>query len=885
MKRLTIVLTAILLVSMLFVSCKVEVDDPFIDLVSVVFSSGDASKSLNRTLEGYETSDLYWNYTAVKKDSTNLTTGQVESEEHLKDGTGFDDVTLTLSQGKWLFTLYGYKEEERTTKIYEGSTEEFVSKRSDNTAQTISIDVYPVKGESKGYLCIADNLKVQNGSNLFDKATDGYDEVITVKTSEEGENLWSDSDNDRKVELAPGSYTVVVAYEKDGITYASGTTRVTIFSNLTTTVSGTLNESTAEATLEVNDKYASANLTVEDGASKNYEFKGTPANLYDENSTTIVNAKFNKKDSSGDEPKLSLTTYSTLGANSKFRIENADAVVAGFDFSLTNATIDGVVVVKTTIASELSGVKIYHNGVLMDETACENEGAVKANGNWYYNVADGTLVFATSSFSSFAVTCAVAKNETNGKLYDSLKAAIDDVSDGDVIVLQSDIVLSSPVLVESGCSITLDLNGCRVVEDIDVESGTYGIITVQGSANLTILGNGFFDYTNSYLNYEDSGWTLGQPVAYLITVRENGQLTIENGSFHGIMGCVRLGKERNVTGEAAKVYVKGGSFKSFVEYDSHYWTFNKMDGTSTSFVITGGSFYMFDPSKGGTENPNEDWISKGYVSERKGDYYVVRAITENDVAVANGIVYSSLSAAVGKVENGATIVLLKDVIDGSGIIFESNKNLTIDFNGKKYVVTHDPAGSSGTKSQVFQLLKDSTIVLKNGTLSTDKTCAMIIQNYSDLTLDNMILDGRLMTTQGWTPSCNYVLSNNYGNTVITGNTQIISGEGSGKFAFDVYYWGAPYNVGTSVVLDENFTGTIQGNIEISCHSSIDSEANPKHSLVIENGSFTGELCIGSTGKATEVKVKSLLNIKINTSDYEFVDSTESGYKVLTKKTV
>ncbi len=790
MKRFTIALTAILLVTMLFVSCKVEVDDPSMDLVSVVLTSDDASKGLNRTLEGYETSKLYWNYTAVKKDSTNLTTGQVESEKHLKDGIGFDGVTLTLSQGKWLFTLYGYKEESRKTKIYEGSTEEFVSKRTDDTAQTISIDVYPVKDGNNGYLCIADNLKVQNGSNLYDKSTEGYDEVITVKASEDNENLWNDLDNDRKVELAPGSYTVVVAYTKDGITYASGTTRVTIFSNLTTTVSGTLNESTADAVLEVNDKYASRNAGINSDSETDYVFDGTPANLENKSSKTIVKAAFKKIDESGETSSLNVKIYSTLGANSTFEIEGADAVVAGFDFNLTNATIDGVVIVKTTIASGLSGVKIYHNGVLMNEIACESADAVKANGDWYYDAEGGTLVFATNAFSSFVVTCAAAKNETNGKLYDSLKAAIDDVSNGDVIVLQNDIVLSSPVLVESN-HFTLDLNGCRVVEDIDVESGTYGIVTVQGSANLTILGNGFFDYTNSYLNYEDAGWTLGQPVAYLITVREDGQLTIENGSFHGIMGCVRLGKVRNVTGETAKVYVKGGSFKSVVEYNNHYWTFNKMDGTSTSFVITGGSFYMFNPSKGGTENPDEDWISEGYVSEKKGDYYVVH---EDEVASVDGVVYSSLSTAVGAAEKGQTILLLKDYYFEEKTDLYLKSECVFDLDGKSLTlpsknIFKDP-WTFGVKGESSESVR---ITIKNGTIKGESSYPLTISTSgsggakAEVHIEGMKITGGVYFTgdsTGYMKDCDVdASSTSKGNAVYVdtkASVTIESGEYTGK---------------------------------------------------------------------------------------------------------
>ena len=63
------------------------------------------------------------------------------------------------------------------------------------------------------------------------------------------------------------------------------------------------------------------------------------------------------------------------------------------------------------------------------------------------------------------------------------------------------------------------------------------------------------------------------------------------------------------------------------------------------------------------------------------------------------------------------------------------------------------------------------------------------------------------------------------------------------------------------------------------------EPDSEHLLIIDNGTFTGKLCIDSIGDNTEVKVNSLLDVEIGTSGYEFGDSAEEGYKVLTKKTV
>ena len=73
-----------------------------------------------------------------------------------------------------------------------------------------------------------------------------------------------------------------------------------------------------------------------------------------------------------------------------------------------------------------------------------------------------------------------------------------------------------------------------------------------------------------------------------------------------------------------------------------------------------------------------------------------------------------------------------------------DKDITIDFAGFTYFLT-EGVGSTGTKSNGFQILKGNTVTLKNGTLSVAASAAdkfyILIQNYADLTVTDMILDG------------------------------------------------------------------------------------------------------------------------------------------------
>lgn len=171
--------------------------------------------------------------------------------------------------------------------------------------------------------------------------------------------------------------------------------------------------------------------------------------------------------------------------------------------------------------------------------------------------------------------------------------------------------------------------------------------------------------------------------------------------------------------------------------------------------------------------------------------------------------FDTLVEAVDAAQSGDTIYLL-DNLEGAGIgIFAPDvKDITIDFGGNTYSCVGPAVGSTGTQSQAFHLEKSAdytpNVTFKNGTITaeTGKNVKMLIQNYCNLTLTDMNLIGTTDTT--------YVLSNNFGNTVIDGNTSITAT--AGNVAFDVCYANGSYKDGVSVTV--NTTGTITGIIEL-----------------------------------------------------------------------
>lgn len=134
--------------------------------------------------------------------------------------------------------------------------------------------------------------------------------------------------------------------------------------------------------------------------------------------------------------------------------------------------------------------------------------------------------------------------------------------------------------------------------------------------------------------------------------------------------------------------------------------------------------------------------------------------------------------------------------------------------------------------------------MANGTLNSDgkdPNVKLLVQNYCDLTFDNMVIDGTNVAG-------NYTLSNNNG-TVIIKDTTIIAKENG--FAFDVY--GNFYNyTGPSVTV----TGSskIIGIIEFDVDKS--KVTGTIHSLIIENGDFSkATLKVGNYLNCSNIKIE------------------------------
>ena len=214
------------------------------------------------------------------------------------------------------------------------------------------------------------------------------------------------------------------------------------------------------------------------------------------------------------------------------------------------------------------------------------------------------------------------------------------------------------------------------------------------------------------------------------------------------------------------------------------------------------------------------------------------AFGETGIAKIGDKTFNTLQEAVDSITDSTTettITLLKDAA-GGGVVVKEGSKIVFDFAGFTYTVNDPTVGSAGTETLGFQLLKDSTITFKNGTLKHGGSAnlKMMIQNYSNLTIQDMTIDG---VTGNAAEPCQYVLSNNNGVTKITGKTSITAPEGAKAFDACVSKY---YPDGAQVIVDT--TGTITGDIEYGVWDDITGLEN-KTTIQIKQIDHKGEISV------------------------------------------
>lgn len=242
----------------------------------------------------------------------------------------------------------------------------------------------------------------------------------------------------------------------------------------------------------------------------------------------------------------------------------------------------------------------------------------------------------------------------------------------------------------------------------------------------------------------------------------------------------------------------------------------------------------------------------------------IKTPTDNFVAKIGDSIYATLKEAFDAVtDDTATTIKLLANCSGDGIQVKGGKNITVDFDGHTYTVDGETVGSAGTETNGFQLLAKSNITFKNGSIVSSKA-RILIQSYSNLTIENMTLD---LSEQ---PLYGYTLSNNNGVTVIN-NSTIKAPLAKRSMAFDACGFA---NYGdTTVTLKGN--SVIEGDVVFSNESTVNSNVT----LNLEGGTIKGELSPGTGAEKVTVKKSEAVSVPAP-SGYKW--TTVDGVQTLVK---
>ena len=442
----------------------------------------------------------------------------------------------------------------------------------------------------------------------------------------------------------------------------------------------------------------------------------------------------------------------------------------------------------------------------------------------------------------------------NGIGYETLEAAIavaNAEDDEDEVVLLKDVTIESKIdvtksLVLNGNNKTLTYTGSD--RAIDVRKETNG-------ANLTVR-NLTIEFTQSYcergINYNTSGTlTLenvnvngGSKVTYAVNLPGSSDNAIVNITNSSLTGRIAL----NIWGQYTEIKADNTYFTSVDPTPAENYAAIAInnDGiisadNSSFLTINGGSIIARDENGDPSTAIRVSTIATISIDEST---IIVGEITYPEAVVYyNGTdnVYACLTFkdAIDKaIESNAAGVRLLRSATGPGIFIEANLNLdlTIDFCGNKYSFTEPAVGSPGTVSQGFHIEKGNKITLKNGTLNVAEAAgeafAMLIQNYADLTITDMTLDGDHLDRNNYS----YVLSVNCGDVLINGSTSILANEveGENHFAFDSYDYSAGGYTELPVVT-VNTTGTIRGVVEVSAVLNLEAVGTNSISNIVISG--------------------------------------------------
>ena len=462
--------------------------------------------------------------------------------------------------------------------------------------------------------------------------------------------------------------------------------------------------------------------------------------------------------------------------------------------------------------------------------------------------------------------------DTSVDSYDSLVEAINSASDGDTITLNGDIDVQRTLVVTK--KLTLDLAGHKLHNTKDLwdapteKDNNWSLISVRGTGNLTITGNGTLDAKK-----DD---------CYAVDVQdETAKATLENGTFVGNITTVYVFE--------GTLVVKDGSY-SIKQLNSNgvqnqygltinCYDQNYKNGTA-KVLITGGTFAHFNPVDNAAEGAGTNFATSGYETVEGTDGLYTAQVKSDNAAAIDDVQYATLADAVAAANNGDTVTLLTNTAED--ITIAQDKDITLDLNGKTLTNVNSDTitvnkgatltiNGEGTVDNVTHqkttIYNKGTVTLNGGTYDRSKedgikdsntyytllnhgtmTVANVTVNnkggYSSL-FENGYFDQKPETKNG---IANPILTIESGN--FTGGINTVKNDDDATMiindgTFANYAQAAFQNHNIATINGGTFDGsTVYAILNCGVCTGNDAE-HDKHQLIINDGKFSGKIRKGN----------------------------------------
>ena len=283
-------------------------------------------------------------------------------------------------------------------------------------------------------------------------------------------------------------------------------------------------------------------------------------------------------------------------------------------------------------------------------------------------------------------------------------------ANGGSVTLSEDVTIEAPLVVETGKTVEIDLNGKDIINttslpDTDPRYGNTTVFEVKGGSTLNIKGDGDIKAIGTKPN--EDGYRMA------VYAYGDAKVNIYGGNFFNDQDYNNRNAQLDLiyADGNAVINIYGGRFESACANARGYWVLNLKDGSNAAINVYGGTFVNFDPSNSMTENPVKNFVAAGSTTVKvsatpapNGTYEVVPAGGQTSVPVevtnAEGLTGALSNPVIAKIAVASDIDLTSAPVED--LTFTEHK--TIDIK----------------EGATLQLSGGSNLVAENGLTLTGK---------------------------------------------------------------------------------------------------------------------------------------------------------------------